>query len=196
MGVVPFGMQYMIAQVNSRTKYLTCQLLCGKMFPMESTTRTEANVSLIVGDDRITAFGLLVEAHRRLERTFEKSLREHHGMSIVTFEALLRLARSDDHHMSMSELADQMVLTSGGVTRLVDRLTEAGYVARFQCPSDRRVQWAQLTEEGVRLLTAALRTHLDDLDEHFSSHISDSELPVVTGVLDRLRSECTRTATS
>jgi DNA-binding MarR family transcriptional regulator len=158
---------------------------------MESAARAEPDVSSIVDDDRITAFGLLVEAHRRLERTFEKSLREHHGMSSITFEALLRLSRSDDHRKSMSELAGQMVLTSGGVTRLVDRLTEAGYVARLQCPSDRRVQWAQLTKEGLRVLTAALRTHLDDLDEHFSSHITDAELPVVTSVLDRLRNQCT-----
>ena len=73
-------------------------------------------------DDRITAFGLLIEANRRLTRTVETSLRVNHKLPLVDFEALIRLGRSVDRQMSMSELAEQMVLTSGGVTRLVDRL--------------------------------------------------------------------------
>jgi MarR family transcriptional regulator, 2-MHQ and catechol-resistance regulon repressor len=159
------------------------------MDPAAAVTELESVASL-VADDRITSFGLFVEAHRRLQRTFDKSLRDRHGMSGVTFEALLRLARSDGHRMSMSELAEQMVLTSGGVTRLVDRLAEAGYVARLQCPSDRRVQWAQLTSEGGDVLASALRTHLEDLDAHFASEITADELPVVNRVMDRLRTEC------
>lgn len=157
---------------------------------MDQITATAHEVDALVDDDRITSFGLLVEAHRRLQRTFDKTLREQHRMSGVTFEALLRLARSGDHRMSMSELAGQMVLTSGGVTRLIDRLSEAGYVARLQCPSDRRVQWAQLTDGGRAVLAAALRTHLEDLEAHFASEITSEELPVVNRVMDRLRTEC------
>jgi DNA-binding MarR family transcriptional regulator len=156
---------------------------------MDQTT-APLQLDALVDDDRITSFGLLVEAHRRLQRTFDKTLRERHGMSGVTFEALLRLGRSADRRMSMSELAEQMVLTSGGVTRLIDRLTEAGYVSRLQCPSDRRVQWAQLTEQGSATLAAALRTHLDDLEAHYASEIAPEELPVVNRVMDRLRTEC------
>ena len=143
-----------------------------------------------VDDDRITAFGLLVEANRRLNRTFDRSLREHHDMSIVTFEALLRLGRSPGQQMSMTELAEQMVLTSGGATRLVDRLAKEGYVERMACPEDRRVHWAHLTESGSEVLNAALTTHLSDLEEYFRSEIADDELEVVTRVLDRLRSGC------
>lgn len=159
---------------------------------MERIEAPLEDVEVLVDDDRITSFGLLVEAHRRLQRTFDRSLRDHHGMSAVTFEALLRLGRSDGHRLSMSDLAEQMVLTSGGVTRLIDRLAEAGYVARLQCPSDRRVQWAQLTEEGGVVLGAALRTHLEDLEDHFASEIDPEELPVVNRVMDRLRTECRR----
>ena len=143
----------------------------------------------LLADERITAFGMLVEADRRMQRVFEQSLREHHGMTIVVFEALLRLGRSDGH-LSMSELADQMVLSSGGVTRLIDRLTRDGLVERVQCPEDRRVQWARLTDDGRKALESALATHLDDLDRHFAQLISDDELPTLLRVLDRLRSEC------
>ena len=140
-------------------------------------------------DQRITAFGLMVEANRRLLRAIEASLREHHDLTAITFEALLRLGRSPEFHLSMSELADQMVLTSGGVTRLVDRLTDDGFAERVACPTDRRVQWARLTEAGLAKITDALGTHLSDLDELFASRVSNEELAVLTGIMERLRDE-------
>ena len=141
----------------------------------------------LLADDRITAFGLMVEANRRLQRTFEASLREHHDLTGVTFEALLRLGRSPEHHLSMSELADQMVLTSGGVTRLVDRLTDDGYVERMACPTDRRIQWAKLTDHGLAKIGSALETHLADLEANFVSRMDAEEMSILTSVLDRLR---------
>ena len=141
-------------------------------------------------DERITAYGLLLEANRRLERVFEQSLRANHNMTKVTFEALLRLGRSDGGQMSMSELADQMVLSSGGVTRLIDRLAADGHVERIQCAEDRRVQWAHLTDAGRRQLESALESHLSDLEIHFSSMIDPGELNGFMTVLDRIRCQC------
>jgi MarR family 2-MHQ and catechol resistance regulon transcriptional repressor len=143
-----------------------------------------------IDDDRITSYGLMVEASRRLQRTFERTLRETHGLSTVAFEALLRIGRSEGRQMSMSDLGAQMVLTSGGVTRLVDRLEGAGLVERHRCAEDRRVQWAQLTERGLELAEAATRTHLADLEDHFVSEMSPDEYATVTSVMDRLRSGC------
>jgi DNA-binding MarR family transcriptional regulator len=142
-------------------------------------------------DPRITDFGLFVEAGRRLSRIFEGSLHQHHGMTSVEFEAMLRIGRSPDHRMSMSHLSDQMVLTSGGVTRLIDRLSAAGFVTRVACPSDRRVHWAQLTVEGVAKIDEILETHLEELDRHFFAAMSAEERDVVIPVLDRLRTACT-----
>ena len=123
---------------------------------MTATPQTSA-----LNDQLIASYGMLVEANRRLQRTFERSLRDRHNLSLVAFEALLRLGRSEDHQMSMSQLADQMVLTSGGVTRLIDRLERAGYVHRKPCVSDRRVQWAQLTDAGVAAIESAAATHVE-----------------------------------
>jgi DNA-binding MarR family transcriptional regulator len=152
-------------------------------------TSSSGASSGLLADDRITAYGLLIEADRRLRRVFEQSLRESHGMTAVEFEALLRLGRSDGH-LSMSELADQMVLSSGGVTRLIDRLQRDRLVERVQCPEDRRVQWAELTAEGRARIEAAVATHLEDLQRHFSSLISAEELPLLLRVLERLRAGC------
>lgn len=134
---------------------------------------------------------MLVEATRRLTRIVELSLRDNSGLTMVEFEAMIRLGRSPDRQMSMSELGDQMVLTSGGVTRLVDRLSKNGVVERVSCPSDRRVQWAQLTELGVRTVSEALETHLADLDAHFFNLMTTSERRITADVLNRLRSSRT-----
>lgn len=157
------------------------------MISMPSTTTNSG-----LADERITQFGLFIEAGRRLTRIMEGSLRNDHGMTSIEFEAMLRLGRSPERRMSMSQLADQMVLTSGGVTRLVDRLATAGFVVRVSCPEDRRVQWAQLSESGVEKITKVLDTHLADLDEHFFSAMSPQELDTVLPVLERLRSKCSR----
>lgn len=141
----------------------------------------------VLADDRITEFGLLVEANRRLLRTVESSLRGNHGLAMVEFEAMVRLGRSPDRQMSMTELADQMVLTSGGVTRLIDRLAKNDLVERVSCPSDRRVHWARLTEAGVETVSTALVTHLQDLDDHYFGAMSAAERETLAAVLDRLR---------
>ena len=153
---------------------------------MEATTTSD----VVFSDDRISEFGLMIEANRRLIRSVETHLREVHGLPMVDFEAMLRLGRSPDHQMSMSEVATQMVLTSGGVTRLIDRLTDQGLVERVSCPSDRRVQWARLTDEGLRTAAAAVTTHLQDLDEHYFSLMSDDERTTLASVLGRLRTAC------
>lgn len=142
-----------------------------------------------IDDDRITAFGLLHEAHRRISQTLDRSLRERVGIGDVPFEVVLRIGRSPEGRLMMSELATQLGLTSGGVTRLVDRVTEAGYVERTACPSDRRVQWVVLTPAGRELLERALAVHLDDLQRELVDRLTPEELEALTSALDKLRAE-------
>ena len=161
-------------------------MFLGKMIAMTTATTHET-----ITDERIGQFGLFVEAGRRLARIMEASLLNAHGMTSIEFEALLRVARSPEHRMSMGQLAEQMVLTSGGVTRLIDRLAADGLITRASCPTDRRVQWAQLTGAGTEKIACALETHLADLDHHFFSAMSSEELGALLPVLDRLRTTCT-----
>lgn len=147
-----------------------------------------AQNSQIFMDERITSFGRFVEANRRVMRSVEASLQARHGMTIVEFEALIRLARSDDGHMSMSELAEQMVLTSGGATRLVDRLVTDGLVERVGCPDDRRVLWAKISDRGRDHLLEAMETHLEDLDSHYFASMTPQDRSTLDEVFDRLRS--------
>ena len=81
--------------------------------------------------DRIHTFGLLLEAHQRLTRLLDAELRRSDGISLQTFEVLLRISRSPDGRLTMSELAEQVALSAGGTTRLADRLERDGLVAQI-----------------------------------------------------------------
>ena len=140
-----------------------------------------------VADERLTAFGLLLEAHARLVRVLGDELERACGIPLIWYEVLLRIARSPGGHKTMSELAREVSLTSGGLTRLADRLEAAGLVARVACPSDRRVSWLRLTDAGQAKLDEATAVHVEGVEQHFTGRLSDRELATVVKVLDRLR---------
>ncbi len=143
----------------------------------------------LTADERIRDYGRLVETQRRLHRLFGRSIRDQGGLSMVWYEALIRLARSPEGHLSINELGHAMDLTSGGATRLVDRLEEEGLVARAACPTDRRVQWIGLTATGRATLNAATSIHLDDIEEHFSSRLTPTEADTLRRLLRKLLPE-------
>lgn len=147
--------------------------------------------SPVPDDERIHTFGLLIEAHARLTRLMDAELQASDGISLQTYEVLLRLGRSPDGRMTMTELADAVSLTTGGVTRLADRLADEGLVERLACPTDRRVVHLGLTSKGRKVLTVATGHHLASLDEHLLARVDADDLPAVRRVLDTLRNDPT-----
>jgi DNA-binding MarR family transcriptional regulator len=75
----------------------------------------------------------------------------------------------------MSRLSADVALTTGGVTRLVDRMVEAGLVARENCPSDRRSIYVVLTPEGQAVLDKAVAAHIEGIDRHLVAHLNDRD---------------------
>lgn len=140
-----------------------------------------------VDDPRIRTFGLLLEAHSQLTRLLDAELQDSDGISLQTFEVLLRISRSEWGRLTMSELADGVSLTTGGVTRLADRLENDGLVQRVSCPTDRRVVHLALTEQGRQTLATALTHHLDSLERLVTSRVSAKDTAVLDRVLDELR---------
>ena len=139
-------------------------------------------------DERISEYGRLVEAQRHLYRIFDRSLRANVGISSIWYEALLRLGRAPEHRLSTSELGSALLLSSGGATRLVDRMVRRGLVERIPDTSDRRVSWVRMTPDGLSVLTDATRIHLADLEEHFISRLDASERERLTDLLRKVRS--------
>jgi DNA-binding MarR family transcriptional regulator len=143
--------------------------------------------SLAPTDDRlVTTFGRLLEAAHGLERVLDRHHDDPHQLPMTWFEVLLRLSRSPEGMLPMGELGRQIALTSGGVTRLVDRMAAADLVERVPCKTDRRVQYAVITEEGRAALAPALEAHVVDLHEVFAG-FDAAELAALDTALDRLR---------
>jgi len=126
-------------------------------------------------DGRVVLFGLLLETNARLERQLGASLEDATGLPLAWFEVLLRIHRSDGGFLSMTSLATQTVYSSGGTTRLIDRIEAQGLVSRVACPSDRRGVHVRLTELGEQTLTRALAAHVEHLDEFVTSKLTDAE---------------------
>ena len=137
-------------------------------------------------DALITTFGRLLEAQSRLERRLGADLEARCDLPHAWFEVLVRLARSDGGRLTMGALAEQISLTTSGVTRLVDRMTSAGLVERVPCPTDRRVSYASLTEAGRVKYDVAAPVHAANLREAFAG-FSNEERGLLDALLDRLR---------
>jgi len=107
-------------------------------------------------------------------------------MALTDYDVLVQLANADDHRLRMSELADRLLLSRSGATRLVDRLVAEGLVERVMCDVDRRGQWASLTDAGYERLRQAAPTHLRGVAEHFLDRLSADELATLQRALGRL----------
>ena len=96
------------------------------------------------------------------------------------------LSLAPDRRMRRVDLAERSLLTQSGITRLLAGLEKAGFVERASCASDGRVVYAQLTDAGLAKLRAASKTHLQGIQELFSSRFSAAELKTLAALLGRL----------
>jgi DNA-binding MarR family transcriptional regulator len=109
-----------------------------------------------------------------------------HGLTINDYECLLHLAQADGGRMRRVDLADQLILTASGVTRLLDGLERAGWVERASCASDRRVTYAVLTDTGRAKLQEAADSHITGVRTFFEERFSADEIETLARLLGRL----------
>jgi MarR family 2-MHQ and catechol resistance regulon transcriptional repressor len=131
-------------------------------------------------------FVTLVRAHAAATRKLSSQLSADHGLTLNDFEVLLRLARAPDRRMRRVDLAEQILLTASGVTRLLDGLERSGYCERASCETDRRVVYAVLTDVGLEKLREAAASHFVQIEELFGEMFAEHELEALTGLLARL----------
>jgi DNA-binding MarR family transcriptional regulator len=136
-----------------------------------------------IRDQRITAMGLLAEAYTGLAARLSAQTAQH-DLAPVEFEVLLRLARSPNGRLRMTDLSAQTGITTSGITRVIDRLDRHGLVCREACPTDRRSSYAVITAKGRARLDAVLPGHLELIDEWFTGRLAPDHL---TAVLAGLR---------
>lgn len=140
-------------------------------------------------DPRLATWRTFLRAHARVVRALEQELQVEQDLALTDYDVLVQLAAADERRLRMSELADRLLLSRSGVTRLVDRLAGEGLVERVMCESDRRGQWASLTDAGYARLREASPTHLRGVAEHFLDRFGADELASLERMLERIGSD-------
>lgn len=128
----------------------------------------------------------LLRAHAASTRSLSSQLQAEHGLTINDYEALLLLSRAEGQRLKRVDLARSLLLTPSGVTRLLEGLEHAGLVERTSCPTDLRVAYAQLTEDGRQKFEAVSGAHVAAVRELFEQNLTAKELDTLARLLERL----------
>lgn len=134
---------------------------------------------LAANDPRLDAWRAFLTAHARVVRRLDDDLRVEHGLSLAEYDTLLQIATAPGRRLRMHELAERVLLSRSGTTRLIDRLEADGLVVRCVCASDARGAEAALTEAGLGRLRTASATHLRGIDRYFLGAIEPDDLTVL-----------------
>lgn len=135
------------------------------------------------------AFGALLRAHMSATKQLNAQLVADHGLTLSDYGVLLQLAWAPDRRLRRVDLADKILLTASGITRLLDGLERSGFVERAACDVDRRVVYAVLTDKGLAKLREAAATHLPQIESLFAARLDEQELETLVALLAKLGDE-------
>jgi DNA-binding MarR family transcriptional regulator len=127
-----------------------------------------------------------LRSHAAITRELSAQLQREHGLTLNDYEVLLHLSHAENQSLRRVDLAERVLLTASGITRLLEGLEKSGFVCKRNCASDARVTYAQLTDAGQLKLRQAAKTHLRGIDELFVGRYSGSELATLAELLARL----------
>jgi DNA-binding MarR family transcriptional regulator len=140
-------------------------------------------------DTELAAWRGLLRVHATLAKELDAELEAGHQLPLSSYDVLTTLADQHEGRMRMCDLAEAVVLSRSGLTRLVDRLQREGLIERAQCTSDARGAYAVLTAEGETRLREAQALHRDGVRRRFLRHFSDEELRQLAHCWDRVLAE-------
>ena len=136
--------------------------------------------------EEIAVWRAFLRAHAQLIRTLEAELAQAADLPIASYDVLVQLAEAPEHRLRMTDLADRVLLSRSGLTRMIDRLEREELVRREPVPDDARGMYAVLTRAGVDRLRAASHVHLPGIGAHFVQHFNRRELDRLGQLLGRL----------
>ena len=143
--------------------------------------------SLLTGSELSSWRGMLV-THSVLIAHLDEELEREVGIPLSAYEVLMYLGDADGGKLRMGELADRLLLSRSGITRLVDRLVRQGLIVRERCTDDGRGLYARLTPTGRRKLDRARPVHLAGVRRHFLAHLDESERASMGALWERILS--------
>ena len=124
---------------------------------------TEQEDTRIDDDEMVTWWGLVIEGYVATQEQLMGEIAERFDLAPASFDILLRLLRSPEYRLPMTRLATEAALSSGGFTKVADRLVAAGLIRREPSDSDRRVTYATLTDYGLGITDEARQACADIL---------------------------------
>jgi DNA-binding MarR family transcriptional regulator len=146
----------------------------------------------LLTDEQIAAWRSLVGAHARISVLLEADLVAEHGLPLVEYEVLVQLLDAPDQRLRMTELADRVLLSRSGLTRLVDRMEREGLVLRAVCTEDGRGTYAVLADKGTARLREASGTYFRGLREYLVDALPNADVARMGDVLGRLTQALSR----
>jgi DNA-binding MarR family transcriptional regulator len=138
------------------------------------TSRPSPSTDLL-DEQELRAWRGMLQVHAAVTRSLDAQMHAEHGLSVSAYEVLMFLADAPGQRLRMAEIADRVLLSRSGLTRLVDRLVAHGLVVRNACADDGRGSFAELTEAGRLKLEAARRTHLAGVREFFLERLTQDD---------------------
>lgn len=133
------------------------------------------------------AWGALARTHAAITGRLQEALAAADFPPLPWYEVLATIAEAPEQRMKMGDLAEALVITRGGLTKLVDRLVKAGLLERTFCETDRRVSYATLCPSGIELLEEMRPVVVAELKVSFASKLSAAEADALRETLERVR---------
>ena len=136
--------------------------------------------------EQMRAWRAFLHTHSTVIKALERELQEEQGLPLTWYDIMVHLSEAPGNRLRHQELANSVLLSRSGVTRLVDRMVEAGMVRRESSPEDRRASYVVMTEQGIQKLEAAAPGHLRGIVEHFTRHLTPEDAQSLKLFFDRV----------
>jgi len=148
--------------------------------------RTAAPAHARLTAQQLETWRSFLRVHARLTRQLEADLLAEQDLPLAWYDVLVQLTEAQDHRLRMTDLADRVLISRSGLTRLVDRMITAGLIHREPAPDDARGAFAVLNENGYDRLRAASRTHLRGVRDYAMGLLDDEEQRLLAGLLAKM----------
>lgn len=148
----------------------------------------------LLDERELAAWRGMLETHSRMVAMLDSELERDHDLPLSSYEVLMNLADAEGQRLRMGELADRLLLSRSGITRLADRLVDQGLIERERCEDDGRGYFARLTPAGRAKLRVARPAHLAGVRRHFLSRLEPSEIDALGAIWGRLAVQGTEQA--
>lgn len=139
-----------------------------------------------LGEAELAAWRGLVRIHAALARELDAELEARHGLPLSSYEVLRSLSKAPGARLRMAELAEHVLLSRSGMTRLIDRLEREGMVSRSTCDKDGRGCYAVLTDAGRQVVEQARSTHIEVVRRGFLRHFTEDEMRDLARLWERV----------